>query len=285
MKKNLGDEPSLIKPAIIVIAVFLIIGGVYALFGEKKFFFKKDKNSVESNETLVNSSGIDKEKMVRKVEDVEQVVAKWIEANPKAIINSVANMQKQEMENRAKDAQKNIITKKDELFNDKNSPQYAPPNYDVTIVEFFDYSCGYCKKAQITVEELLKEDRKVRIIYKEFPILGPASTEMTTVALAVYLAEPASYKKFHGALMKSNTKGKEAALKIAESVGIDAVKIETTLKNDADKISAIIQSNLMLGGNIGINGTPGFIIGEELIPGAFELQAFKEKIAVIRKNK
>jgi protein-disulfide isomerase len=225
---------------------------------------------------------LDKSEKVKNVEDVEKVVAKWIEANPKAIIASVANMQKKAMEEQMKNAQKNISSKKEELFNDKTSPQYAQAGYDISIVEFFDYSCGYCKKAQTTIEQLLASDKKVRVIYKEFPILGQPSHEMAAVALAVNIVDPAAYKKFHDAMMKSNERGKDAAIKIAKSVGVNAAKLNAALKNDKEKIESMIQANLALGASIGISGTPGFVIGEELIPGAFELQTFKDKIAAVR---
>ncbi|MES2961732.1 MAG: DsbA family protein [Pseudomonadota bacterium] len=283
INKNFGSKPSLLKPIVIVVAILLVVGGAYSLLGKKSGTKADEKNAASAEE--VNPSGIDKGQRVKDVADVEEVVAKWIQANPRAIIAAVANMQKAEMEGKTKDAQKNISTKKDELFNDKKSPQYAPSGYDVTVVEFFDYACGYCKKAQATVEELIKEDKKVRIVYKEFPILGQASQEMSTVAIAVNLVDPSSYKKFHDGMMKSNERGKDAALKVAKAAGVNMSKLESALKNDTAKINEILQSNLSLGGTIGINGTPGFVIGEELIPGAFELAAFKEKIAAARAAK
>lgn len=283
INKNFGAKPSLLKPIVIIVAILLVVGGVYSFLGKKSGAETDAKNAASAEE--VNPSGIDKDQKVKKVEDVEEVVAKWIQANPKAIIASVANLQKTEMEGKTKDAQKNIATKKDELFNDKNSPQYAPSGYDVTIVEFFDYGCGYCKKAQATVEELIKEDKKIRVIYKEFPILGQPSQEMSTIAIAVNMIDRAAYKKFHDGMMKSSARGKDAALKVAKAAGVNMSKLEATLKNDSAKINEILQSNLSLGGTIGINGTPGFVIGEELIPGAFELSAFKEKIAAARAKK
>jgi len=283
IKKNFGSKPSLLKPIAIVVAILLVAGGAYS-FLAKKSGAASDEKKVDSAEAI-NPSGIDKDQKVKDVKDVEEVVPKWIEANPRAIIASVANMQKAEMEGKTKDAQKNIATKKDELFNDKNSPQYAPSGYDVTVVEFFDYACGYCKKAQATVEELIKEDKKIRIIYKEFPILGLASKEMSTVGIAVNIIAPSSYKKFYDGMMKSNEKGMDAALKVAKAAGVNMSKLESALKNDSAKINEILQSNLSLGGTIGINGTPGFVIGEELIPGAYELAAFKEKIAAVRAAK
>jgi protein-disulfide isomerase len=283
LNKNLMGRPSLVKPAAILIAVLLVIGGVYTFLGNKSDSTKEESadNAVENVE--VKSSGIRGSKDVDNVADVEEVIAKWIEANPEAIIKSVQNMQQKAMADRMKDAQKNIATKKDELFKDKSSAQFSPSGYNVTIVEFFDYNCGYCKKAQATVEELLKEDKKVRIVFKEFPILGQASVEMSQVSIAVNMIDPSSYKKFHDALMTSNEKGKEGALKVAKMVGINMSKLESTLEKDKSKIEAVIQKNIALGSSIGVSGTPGFVIGEELIPGALELGAFKEKIAAVRK--
>lgn len=279
INKNFGEKPSLVKPIAIVVAVLLVIGGVYTFFGNKAAV-PTDESKNEAVE--IKGSGLDKDQEVDDVEDVEQVIAKWIEANPQAILQSVANMQKKMMEEQMKNAQQNIGSKKDELFNDKNSPQYAPSGYDVTIVEFFDYSCGYCKRAQSTVEELLKADKKVRIVYKEFPILGPDSQAVSSVAIAVNMIDPASYKKFHDAMMKSNERGKEGAIKIAQEVGINKAKLESFLQDKKAKIDAVIQDNLKLGTTIGVNGTPGFVIGEELIPGALELDQLKAKIASVR---
>lgn len=279
-----NQKPSSLKLIIASAIIILIIGVAYYSASKKK----TDNPSAQENsantaeKTEVKTSGLDPDKSVSDVKDVEEVVAKWIEANPQAIINSVQNMQKKMMEDQMKNAQKNIGQKKDELFNNSESAQYAPEGYDVSIVEFYDYACGYCKKAQSVVDELLKSDDKVRIIYKDFPILGEPSIEMARVSIAVNLVAPNSFRKFHDTLMKSNERGKASALKAVKSAGIDTKKIETSLKNDKEKIEKIIQDNINLGTSIGINGTPGFVIGEELIPGAMELSSLKEKIASLR---
>lgn len=285
LHKNFKKKPSLLKPVTAAVVILLAIGGAYAFFGNKDSKQSNKSAKEDGAKIAINGSGLDKNQKVKNVSDVEEVIAKWVESNPQAILQSVANMQKKVTEERLKDAQKNIATKKDEIFDDASSPRYEQKNYDITIVEFFDYSCGYCKKAQHTVEELLKEDKKLRVIYKEFPILGQPSHEMAQVALAVNIIDPSSYKKFHDALMKSSEKGKEGAIKVAKSIGLNHEKIEATLKRDKEKIEAIIQANLNLGGTIGINGTPGFIIGEELIPGALDVATFKEKIAAARAKK
>ena len=277
-KKN--QKPSSLKLVIASIIIASIAGVAYYSYTKKSDGDKKEATAETTNE--VKSTGLDPDKDVSDVKGVEEVIAKWIEANPQAIINSVQNMQKKMMEEQSKNAQKNIGQKKEELFNDSNSPQFAPEGYDVSIVEFYDYACGYCKKAQGTVDELLKSDPKVRIIYRDFPILGEPSQEMSKVSIAVNILSPNSFRKFHDALMKTNERGKSAAIKAAKSVGIDTKKLEDVLKNEKAKIEKILQDNIALGSSIGINGTPGFIVGEELIPGAMEVGTFKEKINALR---
>ena len=280
-KKN--QKPSSLKLVISSIIIASIAGVAYFSYtkkNEQNDGEKKEATTETANE--IKSTGLDPDKDVSDVKDVEEVVAKWIEANPQAIINSVQNMQKKMMEEQTKNAQKNIGQKTSELFNDANSPQFAPEGYDVSVVEFYDYACGYCKKAQTTVDELLKSDSKVRIIYKDFPILGEPSQEMSRVSVAVNMIAPSSFRKFHDALMKTNERGKSAALKAAKSAGVDSKKLEETLKSKKSEIEKILQDNVALGSSIGINGTPAFVIGEELIPGAMELASFKEKISALR---
>ncbi len=293
--KSKGSNYSTTKLVIIFIAIALVVGGSYVFFGKNNNIAvndasdgadKKQEAAANGEEAGVklNPSGLDLDDRVRNVEDVEKVIAKWVEANPKAIIYAVANMQRKESEERMKDAQKNIGAKKDELLNDKNSPTWDRGNSDVVIVEFFDYACGYCKRAQAVVDQLIEADPKIKLIYKEFPILGQASEELATVAIAVHLADSANYKKFHDALMKSSAKSKSDALKVAASSGVNVGKVEATIKSSKEKIAQIIQANRMLGASIGVNGTPGFIIGDELIPGALDLETFKQKVGAERQK-
>ncbi len=276
MKKS---NPAL--PFIVIVLIIAIVSLTVYLFVKKSDKKETDK---ENPTQVINSSGLDKDQKINDVEGVEEVVAKWIEANPQAIINSVSNMQKKAMEEQMKNAQKNIGEKKSELFSDKKSPQHSPSGHDVTIVEFYDYACGYCKKAYSTVNELIKSDKKVRVIFRDFPILGQPSREMAEVSVAVNLVDSSNFIKFHDNLMGSNDRGKDAALKAAKSAGVNVSKVEEILKKDKAKIDKILDDNLNLGTSIGINGTPGFVIGEELIPGALELSVLKEKIAAVRKK-
>lgn len=280
LKKNM--KPSLAKPLIIAVLIIVAIVAVIVFFGTKQKLDTAKTSSDQNGEALaINETGLDGDDEVENVADVEKVIAKWVEANPQAIIQAVANMQQKAMKQRVDEAGQSIKTKGDELYS-KSSPSHAPAGYNVTVVEFFDYNCGYCKKAGQVVEQLLKEDKKVRVIYKDFPILGEASYELAKVSVAVNMVEPSLYREFHNALMKSNERNKQGAIKVAKSVGINQEKLEKTLSSKAEEINNLLQSNLSLGSGIGINGTPGFVIGEELIPGAIELEAFREKVAALR---
>lgn len=259
INNNFQKKESIFKPVLIIICIIAIIGATYHFFG--------DKNQISAN-----------------AGNVEEIIANWVDENPDKILDSIKQMQIKESKNRVKNASKNIKLKKDQLLSN-DSPQYAPKKYDVTIVEFFDYNCGYCKKARDNVDQLLKSDKKVRVIFKEYPILGQQSIEMATIAIAVNLNYPKSYFKFHNALMKSREKGKDGAYKIAKSIGLNVKKLENSVARDADKIAKIITANMELGQSIGVTGTPGFVIGDELLPGAYPVEVMKEKIALARKNK
>jgi len=276
-------KPSLVKPLVIAVLVIVAIVAAIVFFGTKQ---KLDApQSEENGERLtINETGLDGGDSVENVADVEKVIAKWVEANPQAIIQAVANMQQKAMQQRQEEAGQNIKTKGDELYS-KSSPSHSPSGYNATIVEFFDYNCGYCKKANQVVEQFLKEDKKVRVIYKDFPILGEASHELSKVSVAVNMIEPALYRDFHNALMKSNERNKQGAIKVAKSIGVNQEKLEKTLSSKASEIEGILQNNLTLGSSIGINGTPGFVIGDDLIPGAMELEALREKVAALRAKK
>jgi protein-disulfide isomerase len=276
-----NNKQFLIKLAIAGITGIAIIAGAY--FGYQKF--SKKSNVATESATEKKGSGLDPNKNVSEVKDVEEVVAKWVENNPQAILESVQNMYKKAQEEQQKNAQKNIGAKKDELFNSKVAGEHAPAGYDVSIVEFYDYNCGYCKKAQASLEDLIKSDSKVRVIYREFPILGQESLEMAKVSTAVNMVNPKAFKAFHDEMMKTKEKGKSAALKAAKSAGVNVAELEKTLSNKKDEIEKIINSSIELGSSIGISGTPGFVIGEELIPGAVDKASLQEKIKAIREKK
>lgn len=152
-----------------------------------------------------------------------------------------------------------------EIYRAPNSSVAGDPEGDVTVVEFFDYNCGYCKRGLPEVQRLIHDDKKVRFVFKELPILAKGSIEAARVALAA--KRQGKYWEFHQAMLGSKGQANEAsALKIAESLGLDMDKIKTDMAGDDVKNE--LQSDLQLAKQLGVNGTPHFLVGDKAIPGA-----------------
>lgn len=268
---------SILRENKVVKIAILLIAAVLAVFAITSYFLKSQDNKTVADVAIE----IDRNMNINSVEDVEKVISYWVNQNPEAIIESVTKLQQRAMAERMKDAQKNITNKKKDLYGSKH-PSHSPKGYDVTIVEFYDYNCGYCKQASKIVEQLIDTDKKVRVIYRDFPILGELSRQISEVSVAASLVDKKKFRKFHNQLMSNRVTSQDAAIKLAGKVGINIADLKKTLKSKKSKISKILQDNVVLGSSIGITGTPAFVIGEELIPGAVDVETLKEKIRTIR---
>ncbi|NJO55184.1 MAG: DsbA family protein [Rhodospirillales bacterium] len=152
---------------------------------------------------------------------------------------------------------------------------------DITVVEFFDYRCGYCKKVLPTLQSLMEADPNVRVVFKELPILGPDSLRGALAAQAVWNIAPEKYLPFHVALMQTRGGIDESLIvETARKVGVDPDKLAAAM--DDPSVKAKIESNLTLAQKLQINGTPAFVIGDKLLPGAVDLATIKETIADAR---
>ena len=159
------------------------------------------------------------------------------------------------------------------------SPVSGNPKGDVTLVEFFDYQCGYCKRALKPVKELLETDRQLRIVWKEFPILGPASRFAARAAMAA--RKQGRYLEFHLAVMGSKGRLTEAGVMgIARRIGLDADRLRTDMEDPA--IDKYLDETARLARTLGIGGTPAFVIGDTLVPGAVDGARLKQLIAKAR---
>lgn len=151
------------------------------------------------------------------------------------------------------------------IYRSPESSVAGDPNGDVTVVEFFDFNCGYCKRGLPEVQKLIHDDKKVRFVFKELPILAKGSEEAARVALAA--KRQGKYWEFHQAMLGSKGQANEAsALKIAESLGLDMDKIKADMASDAVKNE--LHDDLLLAKQLGVNGTPHFLVGDKSIPGA-----------------
>ena len=245
--------------------IFCIIG--VAIYGGKERIKKE----------LHNFITIDKA-------EIQQLIKEYIEQNPRVILASVENMQKKEYEEMAKKAKTAINDKKNELQGKEGEINLVAGNKDgdVVITTFLDYNCGYCKSSNRSIKELITKDPNVKVVFKELPVLGPPSQKLAKMALAVYLLDKEKYMEFHNILMDGPAISDEKLADILKKLNIDNKKLDE-LMNDP-RIQKELEEVASLSSQLGIRGTPAFIIGDELIPGAIDLNSMLEKVKLIRAN-
>jgi len=214
---------------------------------------------------------------------IEQIIHDYLMAHPEVVIESLRAGDARIKEHEAEQIRAQIVKHQDELVRDAKSPVGGNPAGDVTIVEFFDYRCPYCKQVEPALDALLKEDSRIRIVYKEFPILGPQSLIATQVALAALKQSPQKYARLHAALMSAKGElSQDSILKAAEGAGLDIAKIKADM-NGKD-IDALIKHNYDLAEALNIRGTPAFVVGSAMSPGAVDLATFRKMVADARKG-
>ncbi|MGH6980333.1 MAG: DsbA family protein [Stellaceae bacterium] len=211
--------------------------------------------------------------------ELERIVHDYIVKHPDVLMEALQAAEEREKADKVARAEKSIRDQHNALYNDPESQIGGNPHGDVTIVEFFDYRCPYCKQVQPVLEGLLDSDRNLRIVYKEFPILGPASAYASKIALAS--RAQGKYNAFHRAMMETKGSIDEKVVdKVALSVGIDLAKAKADMA--APAIEAVIKKDFALADAINVNGTPAFIIAGKLYPGAMTLEELKKLIADAR---
>jgi protein-disulfide isomerase len=210
----------------------------------------------------------------------EQAVRQFLLDNPRIVIEAIEAYQAEAERDQLAAAEKAIERRADQLYNDKASPVSGNPNGDITIVEFLDYNCGFCKSVQSTVEAVLKSDGKIRLVNKELPVVGGESSVLAARA-ALAAARQGKYEALHDRLMQAKTRIDMAAIeREAAAAGIDIAR----LKRDMDEpaIRKQIEDNLELSRAVGVTGTPAFIIGGKLVPGAIGEATLRKLIAEAR---
>jgi len=213
----------------------------------------------------------------------EAIVRDYILRNPEIVLEAIRILQSREQAAAGERALHALAANRDELRHDPMSPVGGNPDGDVTIVEFFDYACPYCRNAHPVLAQLIKDDPNVRIVYKEFPVLGEASVTAARVGVAVHLLAPESYAAYHAAMLQSRGRlSADVALQSAVEAGVDRVRLLETIESDA--VSALIGKNTRLAQAIGVEGTPGFVIGDAVVPGLIQLDQFKQLIGAARER-
>lgn len=212
-------------------------------------------------------------------EEFEARVRDYLFANPEVILEAVQRLQERQQAAEAAAAQQAIMDRADEILSDPDSPVGGNPEGDVTLVEFFDYNCTYCRRVAPVMAEVLATDSELRVVYKEFPILGEGSVFAARAALAA--ERQAQYHAFHSAMMAfPGQLNQQTVLAVAGEVGLDVERLRADMEDPA--IQAMIDRNYGLAQALGINGTPGFVIGDTIVPGAIDLAAMQAAIADAR---
>jgi protein-disulfide isomerase len=213
----------------------------------------------------------------------EELIRNYIMDHPEVMLESLERWQTRQKAEADRKSEAAIVKSRAVLENNPTSPVAGNRDGDVTIVEFFDYRCGYCKRVFPAIQKLLKTDGGIRYVFKEFPVLGPESVIAAQAAQAVWHVDPDRYLDFHTALM-TNRGGitEDKVLDIAAKVGVDREKVRKEMKGP--KVAEVIKQNLDLGRTLNINGTPAFVIGGRLVPGAIDLDTMKELVAEARRS-
>ena len=211
-------------------------------------------------------------------EQVKQLALEAILENPQIIMQAVAILEQRDRERAASGAN----TVRLQLEQDPNSPNLGNPDGDVTVIEFFDYNCPYCRNAGQTVQELLASDANVRVIYREWPILGEDSVFASRAALAA--RAQGKYEEFHWALMNGEGRASEASiLKLARHLDLDVEKLQADMTSPA--VEAHIAQSNALARTLGFTGTPAFIVGDRTAPGMLSTDEITAMVAEARAAK
>lgn len=215
-------------------------------------------------------------------QEIDRLIHDYLQQHPEAVMGALKAAQQQADDARVAAAKNVIAARRDELLHDPDSVVVGNPNGDVTLVEFFDYRCPYCKAIEPSLEALVKEDGKLRVVYKEFPILGPTSVVASRAAIAA--RQQGKYTAFHDRMMalKGNIDA-DVVMKVAEASGLDVTKLKHDMA--AASIGQVIQRNYALADALGIDATPALVIGDHLTMGAVDIDRLRQLIADARKNK
>jgi protein-disulfide isomerase len=218
--------------------------------------------------------------------EIERIIKDYLLKNPEVLQEAIAELEKKQSAAEAVKHQAAVKDNQEAIFNSPRQVTIGNLQGDVTFVEFFDYNCGYCKRAMEDMMALMKEDPKLKVVLKEFPVLGPGSLEAARVAVAVRMQDKTGkkYLDFHQKLLSGRGQADKArAMAAAKEAGLDVARIEKDLASD--EVKASLEEAFKLAEKLGLNGTPSYVIGDNVVVGAVGLAALREKINSARCGK
>ena len=212
---------------------------------------------------------------------IKELVLEAIRENPGIVFEAAQLFEEQQQANQALVAAQVLATEREALERDPNAPVLGNPDGDVTVVEFFDYNCPYCRRVKPHMEALLAADPNVRVVYREWPILGEGSVFAARAALAS--RNQGKYEEFHWAMMELSGRAEEASvMRAAEDIGLDVVQLRRDM--NAPEIDEHIATSMRLSRAMGFSGTPSFVIGDSLAPGLIDADQMISLVNQARAN-
>jgi protein-disulfide isomerase len=218
--------------------------------------------------------------------DIEAIIKSYLVAHPEVLEEAMNELQKRQTAAESAKHEASIARNAEAIFNSPRGVTLGNKDGDVTFVEFFDYNCGYCKRAMADMLDLMKNDSRLKVVLKEFPVLSEGSVEAAKVAVAVRMQDPTGkkYLDFHQKLLGGRgVADKARAMAAAKDAGLDTARIEKDLASP--EVKATIEENMKLAEEMGLNGTPSYVIGKQIVVGAVGLESLKEKIGIARCGK
>jgi protein-disulfide isomerase len=218
--------------------------------------------------------------------EIEKIIRDYLVSHPEVLQEAIAEIEKRQAVADAERQKKAVKEHASILLHSPRQVVVGNPQGDVTMVEFFDYNCGYCKKALADMLELMKGDAKLRVVLKEFPVLGPASVEAAQVGAAARMQDRTGkkYLDFHQKLLGGRgTIDRARALAVAKEVGFDVARLEKDMAGE--EVRAAIEESFKLAEALALNGTPSYVIGDQVVAGAVGVAALKEKVNAARCGK
>jgi protein-disulfide isomerase len=218
--------------------------------------------------------------------EIERIVREYLLSHPELLQDVMTELDKRQAQAETEKHRASVKEHSAAIFSSPRQVTLGNPQGDVTIVEFFDYNCGYCKRAMADMLDLLKNDAKLKFVLKEFPVLGEGSVQAAQVAAAVRMQDKTGkkYLEFHQKLLGSRGQvDKTRALAVAKEIGLDMARIEKDMASDEAK--ATIEESLKLADALGLNGTPSYVVGGDVVIGAVGLNTLKEKVNSARCGK
>jgi protein-disulfide isomerase len=218
--------------------------------------------------------------------EIQKIIKDYLVANPEVLEEMSAELTKRQTAVEVEKHRAAVKRNAETIFNSPRGVVVGNRSGDVNFVEFFDYNCGYCKRAMSDMLELMKADPKLRVVLKEFPVLGPGSVEAAQVAVAVRMQDPTGkkYLDFHQKLLNSRGQADKArAMAAAKDAGLDMARLEKDILSP--EVSATLNENFKLAEDMGLNGTPSYVIGSDVVVGALGVEGLSRKISEARCGK